>query len=350
MKNNYFMIANNLFKQFCQERNIKPSTVKSYMNALKDYEKFNNLTIDELIFEAKRDEDANIKLKDRKIKERLIEYRSYLLNREISANTVKTYFSKIKTFYMHFEVEMPQIPNAKYDKSYQSNYLDLPTHEHIRQALDISPLDLKSIILFMSSSGTAKAETLSLTVRDFINACKDYHNGGNIRSVLDILSRKDNIVPTFYLKRVKTDKYYYTFCSPEASEYIVKYLKPRKNLKLNDKLFDFNHNQLLNKFQKINDVMDWGFKGNYRFFRSHNLRKFHASNICLSAEYVDLLQGRTRKIVHETYIKTNPEKLKEIYKSAMDNVMINNAKNDSIKQDFTIVVNVFLAGKEYNIL
>lgn len=64
--------------------------------------------------------------------------------------------------------------------------------------------------------------------------------------------------------------------------------------------------------------------------------------ICFRAE--------PEKIVHETYIKTNPEKLKEIYKSAMDNVMINNAKNDSIKQDFTIVVNVFLAGKEYNIL
>ena len=31
--------------------------------------------------------------------------------------------------------------------------------------------------------------------------------------------------------------------------------------------------------------MKWGFKGKYRFFRSHTLRKFHASNIGLSAEY-----------------------------------------------------------------
>lgn len=342
-------MANKLFKTFCFERNIKMSTAKGYEVALKNYESFHNLSINELMKEAKNDEEKNLKLKDRKIKKRLVDYRSYLLKNGVSSNTVKTYFAKVKTFYKHFEIEMPHIPTAKYDKSYETNYLDLPTHEHIRQALEISTVDLKSIILFMSSSGTAKAETLSLTVKDFITATRDYHNDGCLNSILNTLSQKDNIVPTFYLKRLKTDKYYYTFCSPEASSHIVKYLKTRKNLKLNDKLFDFTHNQLSSKFREINDAMDWGFKGNYRFFRTHALRKFHASNIGLSAEYIDLLQGRTRKIVHETYIKTNPENLREIYKSAMSRVMINNTVRQT-KQEFTIVINVFLAGKEYNIL
>ena len=342
------MINSSLFKRFCEERNIKESTVNGYAIALSDFERFNSMTIDELIKEAKDDENS-LKLKDRQIKKRLIDYRSDLLKRKLSPNTVRTYFSKVKTFYMHFEIEMPYIPTAKYDKAYQTNYLDLPTHEHIRQALEISSIDLKSIILFMSSSGTAKAETLSLTVEDFINATSDYHNGGSIKSVLNTLDKKDNIIPTFYLRRIKTDKYYYTFCSPEAADCIVKYLKMRDNLKPSDKLFDFTHQSLLNRFQKINDVMGWGFKGKYRFFRSHTLRKFHASNIALSAEYVDLLQGRSRSEVHETYIKTNPLRLKQIYESGMGNVMINTRKENVINQDFTIVVNVFLAGKEYNI-
>lgn len=342
------MINSSLFKRFCQERNIKESTVNGYEIALSDFERFNSMTIDELIKEAKDDENS-LKLKDRQIKKRLIDYRSDLLKRKLSPNTVRTYFSKVKTFYMHFEIEMPYIPTAKYDKAYQTNYLDLPTHEHIRQALEISSIDLKSIILFMSSSGTAKAETLSLTVEDFINATSDYHDGGSIKSVLSTLDKKDNIIPTFYLRRIKTDKYYYTFCSPEAADCIVKYLKMRDNLKPADKLFDFTHQSLLNRFQKINDVMGWGFKGKYRFFRSHTLRKFHASNIALSAEYVDLLQGRSRSEVHETYIKTNPLRLKQIYESGMGNVMINARKENVINQDFTIVVNVFLAGKEYNI-
>ena len=269
----------------------------------------------------------------------------------MSPNTSKTYFSKVKTFYLHFEVELPHLPDAKYNKIYETNYLDLPTKEHISQAIEISTIDLKAVILFMSSSGTAKAETLSLTIEQFIKGTQEYHNGGSIDTILDTLEKRRNVVPTFYLKRIKTDKYYYTFCSPEASYNIVKYLKTRKNLKLEDKLFDFSPSLLLTRFQEINDYMDWGFKGKYRFFRSHTLRKFHASNLGLSAEYIDSLQGRSKNEVHETYIKTNPKELKKIYMSAMKRVMVyNDSDKKSVNQEFTIVINVFLSGKEYNIL
>ena len=62
------------------------------------------------------------------------------------------------------------------------------------------------------------------------------------------------MVPTFYLRRIKTDKWYYTFCSPEASQCIVKYLLTRQNLKLGDKLFDFTYSTLLARFQEIATV------------------------------------------------------------------------------------------------
>lgn len=344
------MYFNKLFEKFCRDRNIKESTVKGYDSALRAYENFQRKTIEELFKEARLDENERIPIKDRRIKKRLLNFRSYLLNSELSPNTTKTYFSKVKTFYLHFEFELPHLPQAKYEKIYETNYLDLPTREHIHEALLISPIDLKALILFMSSSGTAKAETLSLTVEQFIQATQDYHHGEPIEEILEILEKKDDVVPTFYLKRIKTDKYYYTFCSPEATKYIVKYLKTRPNLKFEDSLFDFTSSVLLKRFQEINDKMNWGFKGKYRFFRSHALRKFHASNIGLSSEYIDSLQGRSKNEVHNTYIKTNPDKLKDIYKSAMSNVMINKNNNDSIKkQEFTIVINIFLSGKEYNL-
>lgn len=326
--------------------------MKGYDSALKKYIFFHQKSIDYLINEALKDEEKRIPLKERKIKKRLLDYRSFLLSSNMSPNTAKTYFSKLKTFYLHFEIELPYLPDAKYNKIYETNYLDLPTKEHIKQALEIVPIDLKAIILFMSSSGTAKAETLSLTVEHFINATQEYHDGGTIKEILDKLEKKSNVIPTFYLKRIKTDKYYYTFCSPEASFHIIKYLKTRQNLTLNDKLFDFSSSLLLTRFQEINDKMKWGFKGKYRFFRSHTLRKFHASNIGLSAEYIDSLQGRSKNIVHETYIKTNPRKLKEIYKSAMKNVMLYDDRKEKIpeKQEFNITINVFLSGKEYNIV
>ena len=345
-----YMYSNDLFQKFCRDRNIKQSTKKGYDSALRLYEYFQGESIEKLFKEARNEENERIPLKDRKIKKRLIEFRSYLLNSNLSPNTSKTYFSKVKTFFLHFEFELPHLPQAKYDKIYETNYLDLPTKEHIHEALLISPIELKAVILFMSSSGTAKAETLSLTVEHFINGTQDYHHGGSIEFILETLDKKNNVVPTFYLKRIKTDKYYYTFCSPEASSHIVKYLKTRENLKLEDKLFDFTSSLLLTRFQEINDKMDWGFKGKYRFFRSHTLRKFHASNIGLSAEYIDSLQGRSKNEVHETYIKTNPEKLKEIYKSSMKNVMIYERSSEIKKQEFNIIINVFLSGKEYNII
>ena len=137
--------------------------------------------MEELLQEAISEEENNIPLKDRKIKQRLISYRTFLLNSNLSQNTVRGYFTKIKTFYEHFEIEIPHLPQAKYAREYETNYLDLPSKEHIRMALDISTLDLQAVILFMSSSGTAKAETLSLSVKDFILATRGYHTNGSLK-------------------------------------------------------------------------------------------------------------------------------------------------------------------------
>ena len=217
------------------------------------------------------------------------------------------------------------------------------------------------MILFISSSGCAKAETLSLTVGDFIKATEDYHDGGSIDDVLECLENRKDVVPTFYLKRIKTNKFYHTFCSPEASFHIVKYLLSREDLSFDDKLFDFTDSSLIYNFKKVNDKLGFGFVGKYRFFRSHALRKYHASNIGLSADYIDALQGRAKTKVHEAYIKTNPNKLKEIYISAMHNVMVSDEwieSNDVKKEErnivverqvINIVINFSLDGMDYRV-
>ena len=251
-----------------------------------------------------------------------MDFRAFLLGSDLSIGTVRTYFSRIKTFYRRFEIELPYLESIRWNDEYLSSYGDLPNRRDIQRALDISPLSFKAVVLFISSSGCAKAETLSLTVGDFIKATVDYHSGGSIYEVLESLDDMKCIVPTFYIRRIKTNKFYYAFSSPESSFYIVKYLLSRNDLSLEDNLFDFTDSSLIYNFKKINDKLEMGFVGRYRFFRSHSLRKFHASNIGLSADYIDALQGRAKTRVHEAYIKTNPVKLKEIYMGAMHNVMI----------------------------
>lgn len=344
------MYDDRIFQKFVKERNVRESTINGYKCALTHYTKFTKKDLKELLDEAYEDENKHLPLKERRIKKKLLRYRNHLLRTSSSPNTVKSYFTRVKSFYRHFEVEIPHLPDAKYEKLYEINYLDLPTKEHIKSALNVSTVEVRSIILFMSSSGTAKAETLSITVEQFLDACRDYHHGGNIREILASLKDRDDIIPTLYLRRIKTDKYYYTFCSPEASSEIIMYLLTRPGLKLNDPLFDIPESTLLTRFQEINDSMGWGFKGKYRFFRAHTLRKFHASNIGLSAEIIDELQGRSKNEVRDTYIKPNPVELKRVYKNAMKRVMIHTEDDKKINQEFTIVINVFLSGKEYNIL
>ena len=359
------MMSEELLKRFCSNRNIKYSTLKSYRSAIAKYEFFHDMDMGSLMDEAIVEEDEGISLKNRKIKSRLLDFRSFLLDSGLAISTVRTYFSRIKTFYRHFEIELPYLNDIKFDEEYLSSYYDLPTRGDIRKVCSISSNAFRALVLFISSSGCAKAETLSLTVGDFVKASDDYHDGGSIDDVLNCLIGRRDIVPAFYLKRIKTNKFYYAFCSPEASHHIVKYLISRKGLSLDDRLFDFTDSSLIYSFKKVNDKLDMGFVGRYRFFRSHALRKFHASNIGLSADIVDELQGRGKTRVREAYIKTNPKRLKEIYIGAMHNVMIfddwieeyekktvkSNGEGACVieKQEINIVINFSLDGKDFRI-
>lgn len=318
-----------LLNRFFQERNIKISTQKGYIASMGRwfaYVDYNDLqeNIDAYIEE----EDNRIPTRDRRIKKEMLGFREHLINDKSikSARSIRSYFSKVGTVFRHFGLEIPSLPQVKMDKGYVSNYNDLPTHEMLRNACEQSPVDLKAIILFMSSSGSAKAETLSITVGMFLEGCADYleemPTEQNIPETIKALSDKHDIVPLIYLRRIKTDKWYYTCCSPEASYIIIESLKIRKNLQWNDKLFDYTQSLLLTKFQEINDNNNWGYVGAYRRFRSHALRKFMASNIGLPRDQVDSFQGRAKDMIQEAYFKQDPQALKKIYLNNMNRIMI----------------------------
>ena len=103
------MVSKDLFEVFCSNRNIKSSTIKSYRAAILKYESFHKMTMEDLIDEAIRDEESMVPLKNRHIKKRLLDFRAFLLDSDLSINTVRTYFSRVKTFYRHFEIELPYL-------------------------------------------------------------------------------------------------------------------------------------------------------------------------------------------------------------------------------------------------
>ena len=276
------------------------------------------MNLKNLIDEADLEEEMGLRVKNRTIKKRLEEYRIYKINSESSSGTMKRYFQLVKTFYRHHEITIPYIPPIQIKKDYHEKYEDIPKIEHLKKAIDTTDnLMEKAIILFMSSSGTAKNETLNLTINDFINATEEYHSNGNIKEIIEEiytkkLSNYSEIIPLFELVRIKTDYHYYTCCSDEATEIILKYLKTRKKLQYDSKLFEINREEFNKFFKRINDSNNWGKTGFFGFFHSHALRKFHAT-VIEDKSLVDALQGRKRDLITESYYKQNPKRIKQLY-------------------------------------
>ena len=263
-------------------KNHSPNTRTIYKRAVKHYCTYNELTLAELINEAEQEEEQKIAWKHRKIKNRLIQYRQYLIE-NYSKNTVRTNFTPITVIYKYYEIELhplPQINSKSIKQTAPITFKDLPDKEIIRAAVDIAAPLMKAIILFMVCSGCAKHETLNnICIMDYILATEEYHNSNDIYEVIDTLNQKDDVIPTFNILRSKTNKYYTTYCTPEAVRAINSYLLTRTDtLTPESPLFKIGEHYFTLKFKKINDELGLGkINGQYIRFRSHMLRKFHAS-------------------------------------------------------------------------
>ena len=349
------------FERFIKERNLRKETVKGYKTTVRKYEQYYETTIDDLIQEAIDEEENNeITKRQRSIKIRLLNFRTHLVSEtDLKVSTIKNHMKNLKTLYKQFDVEVPDLPLLKDDDIIETTYFDLPTKEQISMAVEIAGIRVGSMMLFMASSGTGRMECAELTIGTFINGCTGYFTKESLPEIINELSEcEEAIVPTLNMLRVKTQKKYYTFCTPEATDAILEWLLLRlkiceekdEELSFEDKLWDLEPRQIAYHFQHINDELDFGFKGKARFLRPHTLRKFNASNIGLSQENIDLIQGRSKDALHATYIKTNPEKLRQMYMNVMDNVVIGKITNkEIIHEDFTININLNFYGKEYGV-
>lgn len=185
-----------------------------------------------------------------------------------------------------------------------------------------------------------------------------YHTKDTLPEILDELYKSgETIVPTFYIHRDKTKTKYFTFSTPEAAHAIVKWLMIRleicrengEELNMQDSLWGFTTRQITYKFTVINDELGFGFKGSYRFLRPHMLRKFHASNIGLSQDDINLLQGRNRGVISDSYIKINPKTLKKRYMEVRGNVTISEIDKEIRHDEFTININLNFFGNDYGV-
>jgi integrase len=271
--------------------------------------------------EAEREEKKDINWKNRKIRQRLIDFRTSLINDGYMQKTVQQYMQRIKTLYRTYEIEIRELPylsNKTIPKAPPITYKDLPTRDLLRNILPLCNQVQSALMLFMISSGCARKEALSLKIQDFIDATSEYHDGSDdINIVLGRLYGREDVIPTWSVFRFKTGQYYTTFSSPESTVFIVGYLLSRRDLLESGKsLFKINEHYVSDFFSLINKRLGLGKAGTYNKFRSHALRKFHASalyNDGMSKDMVNELQGKMKSKTDRAYFVVNPDVLRREY-------------------------------------
>ena len=334
-------MTDTIFKNFVRERNLSPGSINVYDHALKKYIEYNQMTLQELIDEADKEEETGIRWKRRTLKRRLIDFRNYLIDYGYAKETINTMVKRVTTFYRHYEIEIHHLPRVNIQSTVE---IKLPTREDLQIAVESSKPLMKAIILFLASSGMSKVDMLKLTIKDFINSTVEYHHSNDIIEVMSNLKDRDDIIPSFALTRTKTNKFHYTFCSPEAITSIVNYLYSRKDkLTLESPLFKISYLWLTIKFETLNEQLHLGVtQGNeYSVLRCHTLRKYHATtlrNDGLSIDIINSLQGKAKNKVDRAYYVDTPEQLKAMYEEHVNCLYITDEKrykteNETLREE-----------------
>lgn len=336
------------FKEFIEIRGLAPGSIRLYKIAFNKYLSFTGKTLAELIDEAETEEDLGLRMRKRKIKQYLTTFKMEMRKQELSQNYINHTLALIKSFYKEYDIMLPDEPRRKTrsDKKQPTIY-DLPTIEEIQNFIEYANPTYKAIATVMLSSGMSRAETISLTFKHFYNSVPLDKEPKNMEELIENVESKQNRILFWQIKRIKTGHQYFTFTSPEATEYIINYLKelhrlhPSYNPKPSDTFFRNNNvpitpNAVSEMFRRINQRAGLRKVGERILVRPHSLRKYFATTLeknkmpHLTTRW---LMGHDLDDTTSSYFFADPESLRADYIEVLDQIQTNKIK--------TVIVNQF---------
>jgi integrase len=282
-ESNYKISNDPYFINFIGSKNLSKSTEMVYLGRIKSFCEFLDKKPSELINEAQKESG-------KKIDKYFYDYIENLKKSGRSPSTILNQTDTVKSFYNNFDIDTKGIKPIIFPETNNSDY-NIISSDQIREALELSCLRDKAIILLHLSSGMEATELRYLTYGDFINSIDDYIDLKpeellNVKKIADIVLKIDDLIGTWKIEKHRTGKDYVTFNTPESTKAILNYLidrerknKPIKSLK--DPLFVNSQNQSLKKsahgsiFKRINNRANFGYlTKKRRFLSSTMLRKF----------------------------------------------------------------------------
>ena len=335
-------------QKFFRKKNPSPSTKKTYHYTFENFYKATGLTLSDAIEKARKEEEKGLPLPDRKIDDHFGDFRDFMLEKDSSAATIKKGFTQIRALYRKNGIILPDNDWDIPDNNKTLTTEDLPGIEEIKTAMEESSPLFKAIIILMASSGMGRAEILSLTIQDLLDAInsKNKHVQIVANDLTDIpqLKKKlgDQVMPLQWCierikMRYKKREPYITFSTPESLDYILRYFKLTRNRKVpkpepEQKLFysyrakPLADNGFLSYFGKLNERCGWKKKNRQAYFRSHHLRKWFANQLIkTSMGYIDtnrLLGHQALNKSDASYFLSDPDELYRKYLENMDSLTI----------------------------
>lgn len=336
-------------QQMIDRKELSKDRIELYKIVFNDYCRLTQKTPSELISEAREDQEPYLgknnrilftPKSERKLALYINQYYKYLKTKDLSEYSMDTYLKSVYAFYNEFDIELPKKINVKLPKVIIRKG-DLPTIKDIRLAVDSTKeLRNKAMILLFLTSGMRRGAIVNLRVSDFIEATKEYHNGDDIKTVLGI-EDTSNIIPNWLFFPSKTEEYSnicLTFNTPECTEYILNYLKTRKDLKESDSLFNLTGSGMSTVFRELNDRLFGKTKhSNKRLFMPHRLRKLFLTTFRKKTNdlfSLRLVAGHSLPTkIDDNYQEIPIEETKEEYMKVIPFLSIRDTKVHNIKSE-----------------
>ena len=375
MTTKYNIREDPVFVDFCENRNIAPPTIKKYVTSLKKYTNLTGMTLGELLDEADLDEDRAVKPRNRRIKKHLLDFKKYLDSSDYSGPYKESVTLCVRTFYGENDIILPKTfrKSARSDRKTPILFNELPTMDNVKDILKYCNSTYRAIILLGVSSGMSRAELCSLTFKHFFDAIPLDPYPETLSDLIVRVGEKDNLVPIWSVRRVKTGNDFFTFSSPEASDALLEYFKdlnrrvirydknkrtksefefiPETSLFRNFYNRPIQTDSMSRTFQRLNYKAGFEKVNNKIFIRPHSLRQVFASTLeknKMPHLMTRWLMGHALDHTTFAYFKADPVALKEEYLKVLNYLTTNAVEIKVINQYEDLSEKLDQKDKEYS--
>jgi integrase len=341
-----------LMQQIIIRKKLKSNTISSYIQAFDHYCNLTGMMPSQLREEAYNDQKT---IEDDllwKINKYLTNFHKELNSKGYSEATINTFLTNIYAFYRAFKIKIPYPIEIKRVRRLKKES-ELIKIDHIQKVVNgTNNFKHKAIILLLATSGMRSGDMRNLTIEDFLEATKDYHETNDIERAIKAMEGKD-VVPCWEFLSQKTKEHTITFNSPECTECIITYLKDDPFLHSSKYLFKnqygdkYLRNGIVSVFKDLNRRTGLGsikkenkdnkkLIYNYSFFHAHGLREFFATTLARNGVPYSLLKkmmGQAVLQVDHSYIHPDRKSCSEQYFKVLPYLSVRDTKVYDVKSE-----------------